>query len=123
TAPVLFARDFARQHGFRFCDHLISPPFPRDGLFRRKERWGTWVEDIPERRDRIAFKIARDTPALRQLLAEMPFIAKSSRGLVTVAWGSGELLRQDDLVGSLDHLAHTLAPRPWPSYRTSGGGS
>jgi len=124
-APVLFARDFGRARGFRVCDHLVSPPFPLDGLFRRKQRWGAAVQDIPQRRDRLVLRIARDSSAMRVLLSEMPFIATGMRGLRAIVSGrrrntgdAGELAfggvesisapDQADLVGSLGQLARSL---------------
>jgi hypothetical protein len=112
AAPVLFARDFARTRGFRICDHLVTPPFPSDGLFQRKQRWGTSVQDIPQRRDRVVFRVQRDSAGMRSLLSAMPFIARSAGGLETVR--CPDALGAEDLADSLASLARSFRPLPVP---------
>jgi hypothetical protein len=87
AASVLFSRDFARSQGARVCDHLVTRPFPLDGLFRRKRRWATVPGDLPERPDRIALAVRNDSAAVRRWLGAWPLLALSEDGLVGVAWG------------------------------------
>lgn len=74
-APILFARDHARSSGVSRIDHLVTRPFPGDGLFQRKARWGAHVEDLPHRPDRLAVRVLRRSPALTKLLEDHPVLA------------------------------------------------
>lgn len=81
SAPVILARSFARELGFRRCDHLGSLPFLDDGIFRRKRRYGTVPEDMGHRIDRVAV-FARE--ASHPWLATSPFLVLSRGTLVDV---------------------------------------
>jgi hypothetical protein len=81
-APIVLARIYARERGFREIDHLVTRPFPRDGLFVKKARWGGRIVDLPLRRDRLALHVRRSTTAARRLLDEHPMLALSAGRLV-----------------------------------------
>jgi hypothetical protein len=83
TAPVVAARDFARARGKLRCDHLGSAPFLRDGVFRRKERYGTIPRDMSHRQDRIVAFVS-DTPGARALVEAEPFLVLDGDALVDV---------------------------------------
>lgn len=83
TAPVVFAREAARRQGKLRCDHLGSAPFVRDGVFRRKQRYGTTPRDMSHRQDRIVAHVAR-TAAAHALLTAEPFLVLQDGALVDV---------------------------------------
>ncbi|HEY3821297.1 MAG TPA: hypothetical protein VGL81_29225 [Polyangiaceae bacterium] len=83
TAPVVFAREEARRRGMRRCNHLGSAPFVRDGIFRRKQRYGTIACDMSHRHDRIVFHAAA-TVAAQSFLDAEPFLVLDRGELVDV---------------------------------------
>jgi hypothetical protein len=86
TAPVVFARRIARGEGYARCDHLGSPPFLDDGVFRRKRRYGTVPEDMAERKDRVMVDVG--TELGRAFVSRHPFFVLDHgqlRSIVEVA--------------------------------------
>lgn len=83
TAPVVFAREEARRRGKLRCNHLGSSPFVRDGVFRRKQRYGTIPCDMSHRADRIVVHVA-STAAAQAFVAAEPFLVLHESTLVDV---------------------------------------
>jgi hypothetical protein len=88
TAPVVFAREAARGRGKLRCDHLGSAPFLRDGVFRRKQRYGTMACDMSHRQDRFVVHVGA-TPAARAFLTAEPFLVLHDGALVDVRTRAG----------------------------------
>ncbi len=98
--------EWAVRHGVRLLDFAGQDPFPAQGIFQFKRRFHPRVT-LPSDHyggRRVVFRCARDSPAVRDLLAATPMIVIDS----------------DDRLTVVRFADHTHPPRPDIRMRAPG---
>lgn len=89
SAAYIFALDYARSLGLRWCDLGGGPPSPTDGSMRHKLSWGAEVCTRPESRHDLLLHWPAGVGAGTEFLADTPLFVHDGGGLSPLTSGSG----------------------------------
>jgi len=95
AALYYFSMEHAHQQGFKAVGFMGTRPFPTDGLFQFKRKWGAVVRDDFSI-DSILFRPANTAKAVH-FCERFPFVARKGDGLELILTSTAESLDESAL--------------------------